>query len=264
MKYKDKNRLLHAKGHHKIKSLLVVSDPGKEEPSVFIAVPNMGTIHTELMLQLVSWMVGKKVLIFPPQKFYPIAKARNVCVEAFLKSDYEWLFFVDSDTVPPADALDILLKDDKQFISGIVYTLKQCTDGISRPVPCVFRKPKNKREYKECGKTKAYYPIKKNYKGLKEIAAAGMACTLLHRSVFKNLKPPYFKERFVPKPGQIETGEDIMFCQEMERQGVKMWADFRVRCGHWKEIRIDSPFSLEVKPHESGERWNIKSKKFEK
>lgn len=264
MKSKKKidTRPLANKGHHQIKSL--VSTPSDNRPSVFIAIPNMGNIQTDLMLQLITWCLKYKVLIFPPQRFYPIAKARNVCVEAFLKSDYEWLFFVDSDTVPPADALDILLKDNKQFTSGIVCNLKLCTDGVQRPVPCVFRQPQNKREFEECKDIKAYYPLKKSYKGLKEIAAAGMACTLLHRSVFKNLKPPYFKERYVGKPGEVATGEDIMFCQTMEAQGIKMWADFRVRCSHWKQVRIDAPFSFEIKNNPSGERWDQKSKQFKK
>lgn len=260
---KSKNlRPLAAKGHYKTKAISV-SKPNDKRKSVFIAVPNMGKIQTDLMLRLIQWCFTGKNIIFPPQRISPVSKARAVCVDAFLKSGYEWLFFVDADTVPPEDAIERLTSHNKQFVSGIVSNLKATKDGILRPTPCVYRKPKTKVEKKECEGMKAYYPIV-NFKDgkLVKIAAAGLACAMIHRSVFDKLKPPYFEEHYPDPKSKIETGEDIRFSQKLEDAGIEMYADPNVVGSHWKEVKIDSPFSFEVRPDKGDSSFDELGNKF--
>jgi hypothetical protein len=210
-------------------------------PSVFIAIPNMGKIQTDLMLRVIQWIFGSKSILFPPQNFSPISVARNKCVEEFLKQGYDYIFFVDSDTVPPPDALAKLLSHRKKLISGVTCNLKLCSDGILRPAPMVFKyaNPKKKDE--------GFLPILK-HDGVDEIVACGMSCCLIHKDVFKGMKDPWFEERPYEKYGKKPLGEDFDFCEKVIKKGIKMYADFSVKCSHHKVVKIDYPNQVDVVP----------------
>jgi hypothetical protein len=214
-------------------------------PSVFLAIPNGGKIATDLMLRTIKWVCENKIIVFPPQNFNPVSLARNKCVEAFLQNDYDYLFFVDDDTVPPPDALEKMLKANKPFITGVTCNLKKCQDGMLRPAPMVFEYF-NKKDH-----TEGYIPILKP-EGISEIDACGMSCALIHKSVFKDMEPPYFIERFIPtKKGELPMGEDFLFCQKLREKNIPMWCDFSVQCAHHKVVKIEYPNQVEVRPADS-------------
>jgi len=210
-------------------------------PSVFIAIPNMGTVQTDLMLRVIQWVYGAKIILFPPQKFSPISVARNKCVEEFLKKGYDYIFFVDSDTVPPPNAVRQLLSHRKKIISGVTCNLKLCNDGLLRPAPMVFRYVnKRKRDF-------GFLPILR-YDGVEEIDACGMSCCLIHKSVFTGMKNPWFEERPYKKYGKEPLGEDFDFCEKVKKKGIKIHADFGIKCSHHKEVKIDYPNQIDVIP----------------
>lgn len=225
-------------------------------PSIFLAIPNMGTIQTDLMLRIVQWVYGTKMILFPPQNFSPISVARNKCVEEFLKKGYDYIFFVDSDTVPPVDAITRLLSHRKKVISGVTCNLKLCNDGMLRPAPMVF-KYSNPRKPEE-----GFSPILKA-SGVEEIVACGMSCCLIHKDVFKGMKDPWFEERPYKKYGKRPLGEDFDFCEKVIKKGIKIHADFGVKCSHHKRVKIDYPNQFDVVPayDNSGDRVNIKKDK---
>lgn len=213
-------------------------------PSVFIAVPNMGTIQTDLVLRIIAWVYGAKCIFFPPQGYSPVSVARNLCVQEFLKQGYDYLFFVDSDTVPPPDAIKKLLAADKQIISGVTCNLKLCEDGLLRPAPMVMRYV-NKHNPED-----GLMPIVKE-EGVEEVDGFGMSCCMIHKSVFDGMEEPYFTERFVPEKGQKAMGEDLLFCRRLKEMGIPLYADFSVRCDHHKMTKISLPNQLEVIRHDT-------------
>jgi len=222
-------------------------------PSIFLAIPNMGTVVTDLMLRTIQWVYGNKLILFPPQNFSPVSVARNKCVEEFLAKDYDYIFFVDSDTVPPPDAITRLLSHRKKMISGVTCNLKLCSDGILRPAPMVF-KYANKKKPEE-----GYLPILK-HTGVEEIVAAGMSCCLIHKSVFKGMKSPWFEERPYAKYGKRPAGEDFDFCQKVIKRKIKIHADFSVKCSHHKRVKVDFPNQFEVTKAYSNTGEEIKNK----
>ena len=221
-----------------------LSNPSPKEmdkmPSVFLAIPNMGKIQTDLMLRVIQWVYGAKIILFPPQQISPVSAARNLCVEEFLKQGYDYLFFVDDDTVPPRDALLKMLALKKKFVTGVTCNLKECSDGMLRPAPMVF-KYDNKQK-----KSDGYKSITKS-SGIGRIDGAGLSCALIHKSVFKNMKQPYFTERFVAAKGKKTLGEDFMFCQKLDKMKIEMWCDYSIHCSHHKQVKIDFPNQYEVK-----------------
>lgn len=213
-------------------------------PSVFIAVPNMGNIQTDLVLRIISWVYGTKAIFFPPQGYSPVSVARNLCVKEFLNQGFDYLFFVDSDTVPPPDAIKKLLAADKPIISGVTCNLKLCEDGLLRPAPMVMRyvNPEDPEE--------GLIPIAKR-EGIEEVDGFGMSCCLIHKSVFDGMEEPWFTERFVAEKGQKAMGEDLMFCRKLKDKGIKLWADFSVNCDHHKMTKITYPNQVEVVRHDT-------------
>jgi len=213
-------------------------------PSVFVAVPNMGTIQTDLVLRIISWVYGTKAIFFPPQGYSPVSVARNLCVTEFLKQGFDYLFFVDADTVPPPEAIKTLLASKKQIISGVTCNLKLCTDGLLRPAPMVMRyvNPKDPEE--------GLKPIAQQ-EGVEEVDGFGMSCCMIHKSVFDGMEEPYFTEKFVAEPGKKAMGEDLLFCKRLKELGIPLFADFSVNCDHHKMTKITYPNQIEVVRHDT-------------
>jgi hypothetical protein len=100
---------------------------------------------------------------------------RNLIVDDFLKTEAEWLFWIDADTVVPVGAINRLIATGKTLVSGLYY-------GKNDPHPPIAY-------YSHNG---AYKPIDKGVRWEKgeilPVDAAGMGCMLTHRSVFEDIK----------------------------------------------------------------------------
>ena len=190
-------------------------------PSVFIAIPNLGNIRTELALVLFHWLTSGRyrLKIFMPMYIQPHHRARNVCHREFLKENYEWLLFIDSDCAPPADGLERLLLHNVEIVGGVVLTWK---DGA--PVPVALRR-----------KGEGYAP---HYgTGLEEVDVITMAFTLIHRSVLEALPLGSFAWEDCTD-GTDGLGEEFVFCERAKEAGFKIFCDYSLLVGHRKEIEL--------------------------
>jgi hypothetical protein len=100
-----------------------------------------------------------------------------------LKSDASYLFFLDSDIVPPINAIDMLLSHgfDKKIVGGLCPIIKQDSDGELKKIYLTLKKVKD-----------GYKVIDEELRGLIQVDATGAACVMIHKSVFKKLHPPWF------------------------------------------------------------------------
>jgi len=94
----------------------------------------------------------------------------------FLHGDADWLFFMDDDTVPPDGALSQLLSLGRDIVGGLVF--------LAKP-------PHNPTVYFR--RDDGLYSALWNYTpgALMEVDSIGMACTLIHRSVFERIVEAY-------------------------------------------------------------------------
>lgn len=193
----------------------------KAKTKVFIAIPTTGEIRTELAIFLlgldrhlyditVSFTIGGG-----------IAHNRNKLVEEFLKTDYEWFLFIDSDTVPPINILD-MIENRKDICSGVYHQFKK-----NKLRPLVFEKSKDKYKFIQTEK--------KDY--LIEVDAVGTGCLLINRNVFNKMKKPYF-EFLYDEIGLVKLSEDLNFCREAQKAGFKIWVDKRMGVSHHKTINL--------------------------
>jgi hypothetical protein len=188
---------------------------------VLIVVPNMGWIRNDLSDHLTYWLVERGVKSFRPENLKPPAYARNFCIDKFLETEFQYLWFIDHDTCPPIHALDFLRNAERSVISGIVRTRKYDWDGSEKKVGVVARK--TERGYKPCGGS-----------GIEKIDVCGAACLMIHRSVFEKIEPPWFVDPPWPKPGEVRS-HDFFFCEKLQEAGVDLYAHFSVVCKHKKE-----------------------------
>ncbi len=102
---------------------------------------------------------------------FVVADARNVIATKFVEEDFDWLFFIDHDTViPPTTILawnDRMLKGDVPIWSGLYFTRSIPSE------PLVYR-----------GRGNSYFT---GWKLGEEVWVDGipMGCTMIHKSILK-------------------------------------------------------------------------------
>ncbi|MDD3271046.1 MAG: glycosyltransferase family 2 protein [Syntrophomonadaceae bacterium] len=141
--------------------------------------------------------------------FSRLAELRNLLLNAFLQSDGDYLFSLDSDLLVPAGTLTQLLTDDRDIVSalvcngheigdpGIYNILERGSDGSYIHIRDF---PRNRVFPVDC--TGAAYLIKRT------VIAAGV--------------------RYSSQYG----GEDIAFCEAAASRGFNIFCDGRVECLH--------------------------------
>ena len=188
---------------------------------VFLALPNLGWIKYELHRLVWYWYANHGMEIFGPNNERPVAYAKNLCIEEFLKGSCEYIWFVDADTVPPANALDLLLGAKVDVVSGIVRQHKLDNDGVVKAPPMICRMESDGLHSVRGGR------------GVEEIDACGAGCLMIHRSVFDRVPgPPWF----VQDSWGEKRGSDFNFCERLRDAGVQMYCHFGVYCTHYKEV----------------------------
>lgn len=203
----------------------------QEKPRVMIAVPNLGSIDTRLMMKLLRWTVmpvnWEQCTIVAPIGQIPHDSARNYCVDQFLQTDDTHLLFLDDDVIPPVDALQKLLEADVDVVSGLYPSeWYDNEDGKLKKRNNVFAEIRADGELVEAKGT-----------GVKEIVSCGGGCLLIKRHVVEKVPAPWFKFHYNDM-GLMDIGEDVDFCKKLKVAGIKLHAHFGVQCNHNKHILL--------------------------
>ena len=190
---------------------------------VLCCIPTTGYIRVELAKRLYEWKLryGNFFDVYTTLR-RPLYEARNECVETFLNSDASYMFFVDSDVEPPSNTIEHLLSHgfDKKIVSALCYEIKVDVDGFPKRVPMVLQKvPDKKMEYKV---------IDKPLEGFMEVDATGTICVIIHRSVFRKIKPPWFDG----------VAEDFYFYEKAKKKGFSVYVDCNCKVTHYVEVGI--------------------------
>lgn len=204
---------------------------------ILIAIPNLGAVHPLLVMKLVKWFTAKingveQLSLFMPSNNIPHDSARNFCVQHFLKTDMTHLFFIDSDVVPPDDALEKLVAADKQFITGLYPSMRM--DNNKNQAVKVY----NAFVYGDDGQGGyGLIPIMDGEGGVVPIDRAGGGCLLISREVIEKVGEPWFKFQY-HSSGIMYYGEDIDFCKKAQDAGFQLFAHLDVKCNHFKNIML--------------------------
>lgn len=210
--------------------------------NLLIAVPTMGSVHPILVSRLIQWGKGLpsvNVSFYFTFKVAPVDRARNQIVEYFLASKtsdgepFTHLLMIDSDTIPPVDAVSKLLSHGLPVVTGLTPILSYAEEGGWQSYDNAFVEVERGAD----GKVIKTH-IAERGTGLKEIFRCGASCLLVSRSVFENLDRPFFK--FVSNEDNTShvRSEDIDFCDRVRERNYMIFADTDVVCQHYKDIML--------------------------
>ena len=160
---------------------------------ILIAVPTFENIEPDTFRAIYNMKRGDHQVDFDFVRGYDCAKARNVAAKKAINGGYDFLMMIDSDTVPPDDALLNMLEYPADVVLG-----------------CCPRKNTKKQE------VVLYSADKDNYRKM---------------LTYPDLPDkPWFK--YVLYDNADALSEDLYFCSQVRNAGMRIEADTRVRCGH--------------------------------
>jgi GT2 family glycosyltransferase len=191
---------------------------------ILIAVPAHDYVHadfTRCLMELekpdnVGFALITNTLIYT---------ARNLIAQNAVKHGFDYVLWLDSDMVFPADTL-IRLYDDmeegRDFVTALCFTRKP-------PIlPCIDSEivwaVKDDGWVDTHATSMEIYPVDKVF----EVAGAGFACCMTSTALLKRMCDKYGAP-FYPLMGM---GEDTTFCWRAGQIGEKIYCDSRIRIKH--------------------------------
>lgn len=185
----------------------------------------VGILHTETTTM--AWSLGLRKLQIPgailPVAGMPYAHARDVICQAALDNGFDYAFHLDSDVIPPPDAILRLMSHNLPIVSG-VYHRRSRPHGI----PVMLKG----------GGWITQYPANT----LMEVDLVGAGCLLLRRDFLEQLPPidpqrgqRWFdwrvnREKLLPKGEALS--EDFAMNLWARKNGWKVIVDTGVQCRH--------------------------------
>jgi hypothetical protein len=200
-----------------------------KKPLIFLATPtgkNMN-MHAETAA-FCSLTAGLPDVLWGHIGTNSAEMSRNNLIEDHEHSgnEYTHVFFVDSDTVPPPDALPTLINNDVDIVTGV--TPIWMDDGFYWAVG---------RE------NESWIPVSEALpKETFEIVSCGASCLLVRKEVLDDMGWPWFKTEHQPKWSNdgkpVKNGEDEFFCSKAIDKGYKIMANPNVICKHYNQVDL--------------------------
>ena len=187
---------------------------------VFIAVPSMDTIPALFAQSLallqrdcdvqIGWEVGSLVY-----------HARNNLARQALKTDADYVLWLDSDMVFAPDTLQRMLKvckdNDIDFLTAVCFRRKPPY------TPCLFDR------LEKVEKGASYTALMSVPDGLFQVGGCGFAGVLMSSDVLLSVQAKFNGRMFDPMDG---FGEDVSFCWRARQCGYEIWCDSSIEFGH--------------------------------
>lgn len=225
------DRMLKAMGQKKVPS---PDKPQAQRPSVALCIPYEELVYAKWVIEaftpIVTQALHTQDYIVNVEGAF-IDTARRTLAEQALETDAQYLFWMDTDNVPPKhmDVIGRLLAHNKDIVGGWYNTKKQrhpCAYDLAG-----FNAEKDWREYRpraeaptdpnapqcKCGKQHA--------DTLEKVDGLGFGCMLIHRRVFEAFEG---KKWFSTQYGT----EDLYFEYEAKQLGFETYVDWGIHAAH--------------------------------
>jgi hypothetical protein len=216
---------------------------------VLIAVPTTGRVHKHVMGSVLRMHLnpcGHDLGLTTPTA-RPVDSNRNATIRSFLKTDFDYLLFVDDDNPPmpgvnPLEAVelghDLVAFPTPMFVPGTV------PEGRFPVVWNCFD------DDEETGDWKARSCLS-DPPGLEPIDGAGSGCMLISRRLLETVSPPWFLREYDSDGVQVR-GSDLLFCRKAKAAGFTVMADYSRPCRHYKEVDLASVYQAGVEASKAG------------
>lgn len=178
--------------------------------------------HCQFWYRLGKAMPEHEFVLCNPRRM-SIDRMRNFCAKAVLDLSLDYLMFVDDDVLLPFNAVDRLLKADKDIVAGVTlirgYPYHPMIFDFLGPQLAADGRTHFIDDYAEKADPES---------GLLQVDAVGFSCCLIKAAVLREMRPPYF----VTIDGKCT--EDVYFCNQakLERPKTEVWVDVTVKTAH--------------------------------
>lgn len=188
---------------------------------VMIATPCLNTLHIKYVASLISLLFHKidgveYRLQFVADSMTYTARINLAQMAVDIHADY--ILWIDSDMVFPADTLEKLLKHDVEMVTGLYFMRRGNHD------PVIYSKISHDGGNVVCKD----YPKNELF----TIAGCGFGMVLMKMSVIQEMIEKHAGFTFQPFP---KLGEDLSFCL---RYGKEIWCDPTIKLGHIGEYEF--------------------------
>lgn len=175
-----------------------------------------------------------------------VAAGRNEICRAFLATDADWLFMVDTDMGFDRDTVDRLVESAVAHNAGVVGALcfAQKQDPDMAPAPHYgqrFRIQPTIYAFTEVAETgeRGFQSITRYKRGqYQTVGATGAACVVISRKVLQDVGPDPFTPITVPGAGGMGTArtfsEDLSFCIRASAAEFEIGVDTSIKTTHYK------------------------------
>jgi GT2 family glycosyltransferase len=154
---------------------------------------------------------------------YGPAQARNKLAAMALDQGFGAVLYVDSDQVVPENLLARLLALKSPAAAGwSMMTAGNDLTNISN-----YNPEKNSYEF---------FTARQISGDVIEVDAVGFSAVLVEAGVFRLLSYPFFD--YVEYPDKSVLSEDLFFCDQLRKLGIKIKCDTALRVKHLKMITI--------------------------
>lgn len=147
----------------------------------------------------------------------PIARER--LAEIAVDNGFDYLFFVDDDMICPRDLFERLYKHQKDIVGALAFT----RFAPHKPVLYIMDEGFDPVEKKNYYTSRSWLAYPKDQ--LVECDAVGFGSVLINCQVFSKIAKPWFT-------AATGKGEDIQFCYEARKAGIKVYMDTATKLGH--------------------------------
>jgi hypothetical protein len=231
------NRRLFEPGDQPGASVDVYTMPGTGDEYGSIALPVRDFVNAATMT---SWFMTDYSFIPLERSVERYIIQGNILTlqrnEAVQRMKGDWLLFIDDDMVWQPDVVGRLVKTREEHDLDMLGAL--CFRRSSPFQPTLYM-----RETPTAG---AYNYLEDWAETIVEVDATGLAFLLIHKRVFEAIAGspmPPFAERNVGNPPNFfrwegTLGEDLRFCQDAKRAGMRIWVDTSIEVGHRGEVEI--------------------------
>ena len=195
---------------------------------ILIAIPCLRDVPTEFFLSLMSLKLpdGCELGVVANSLVY---MARKQLALKAIDEGFEYIFWLDSDMTFQKETLMRMLecveKNNIDYLSALMFT---------RSMPCepIFYKRVVWKQDPETGVVtdhgaEKYFDYPKDR--VFPIGGSSMGCVLMKTDIVKKCAESFCMSPFEPMPF---IGEDLSFCWRLNRLGIKMYCDSRIKVGH--------------------------------
>lgn len=201
-------------------------------PPLLVGVLHTGIVTTDWAraFRAVQLPAGT---IFSYSSHWPYDVSRNQIVRLALQHNVEWLFFLDSDVLPPADVVTRLMGHNLPIVQGLYYS------KVEGNAPLVMRRvsgPDGKEVYT--------YLANWTPGELVPVDTIATGCLLIHRRVLQAFDKAGIQwfEWTMGRPGFDEgLSEDFEFGKRAKNMGFPMYVDTGVVASHAMQALITGP-----------------------